>query len=101
MPYLIQAKDHDGVDAKREELRQAHREHLKSAGQKLLASGALLSDDGATIVGGLSVLDTEDRAEAEKFANEDPYTLHKIRKEIQIIRWRRRWIDGLFIGDIA
>jgi uncharacterized protein YciI len=45
MPYLIIAHDHPGMDAKREELREAHRAHLSAQGPKLLVSGALLSED--------------------------------------------------------
>jgi uncharacterized protein YciI len=65
-------------------------------GAKLLASGALLDDSGETVIGGLSLLDTEDRAEAESFATNDPYHQAGIRESTQILKWRRRWIDGEF-----
>ena len=99
MPYLIYAIDHDGVEQKREELRQAHRNHLSAAGKKLLGSGALLDDQGATIIGGLSILDTEDKDEAQRFASEDPYSVAQLRKETRVIKWRRRWLDGEFVGE--
>lgn len=96
MAYLIYAIDHENKDTQRENLRDAHREHLKSIGKKLLASGALLDDEGTKIIGGISLIDTDDRKEAENFANNDPYGKAGIRKEIKVIRWRRRWIDGEF-----
>ena len=58
MPYLILAHDHEGMEAKREEVRDAHRTHLAAQSKKLLASGALLALDGRTVIGGASLFDT-------------------------------------------
>ncbi len=99
MPYLIYARDFDDMDSQREQIREAHREHLRSIGDKLLASGALLDDDGITVIGGISLIDTEDRAEAEKFAYEDPYGKAGIRKETLILKWRQRWWNGNFLKN--
>ena len=59
MPYLILAYDHEGMEVKREEVRDAHRTYLAAQGSKLLASGALLAVDGRTVVGGASLFDTD------------------------------------------
>lgn len=99
MPYLIIAKDHPGKEAERESIREAHRRHLASAGKKLLASGALLSEDGKAIIGGASLLDSEDEEEARRFEADDPYAKAGIRAEVNIIRWRLRWWRGLFSAD--
>ena len=99
MPFLIFALDHDGKSEVRENLRQAHRDHVSKAGKKLLTAGALLADDKTTVIGGISLLDTDSREEAEKFAYEDPYEKAGIRKQTMILRWRRRWLDGEFLGD--
>lgn len=85
------------MESVREPLREAHRRYLKSQGRRLIASGAVLADDGVTVIGGMSILDTESRQEAEEFAACDPYAHAGIRKTTQIQRWRRRWIDGEFI----
>lgn len=98
MAFMIYAYDHENMDEVREGIREAHRKHLSSAGPMLLASGALLDDDGQTIIGGLSLLDTDSRAEAEKFALDDPYEKAGIRKSTHIVRWRRRWINGQFMA---
>ena len=68
MAYLIYAIDHEGMHNNREEIREAHRNHLRSIGIKLLASGALLAEDGQTVLGGISLVDTDDYADAERFA---------------------------------
>lgn len=97
--YLIYAIDNENMNAKREEIREKHRTHLRSMGKKLLASGALLSDDGKTVIGGISIIDTNDYAEAERFALDDPYQQAGIRKELKILRWRKRWWEGKFLLD--
>ena len=72
MPYLIIARDHPGMDEKREEVREAHRAYLAAQGVKLLASGALFGEDGNHIEGGASLLDTEDFKEAVRFETRMP-----------------------------
>lgn len=98
MPYLIYAIDFEGKSEIRESLREQHRNHLRSAGKKLLGSGALLDEEGSQIIGGLSILDTDDLEEAQRFASDDPYSRAGIRRETRVIRWRRRWVNGEFLG---
>ncbi len=99
MPYLILAYDHGGMESIRESLRDQHRAHLKNIGVKLLGSGALLSNDSKKIIGGMSIIDTDDFHEAQEFANTDPYAIAGIRKETQIIRWRNRWWNREFLEE--
>lgn len=99
MPYLIVAFDHSDKDIERESIRGAHRKHLVSAGERLLASGAFLAKDGKTVIGGASLLDTEDESEARAFESEDPYARAGIRKDVMIIPWRVRWWRGEFNAD--
>lgn len=95
MPFLIFAYDHPDMDARREAVRQAHRDYLAAQGQRLLASGALL-DEAGRIVGGSSLLDTDDRVEAERFEADDPYAQAGIRARVEIVEWRLRWWVGRF-----
>lgn len=97
MPYLIYALDHENKDSVREALREAHRVHLRSIGSRLLASGALLAEDRSTVIGGISLIETESREEAEAFAAADPYSTAGIRHETHILYWRKRWWDGDFL----
>ena len=97
MPYLIIAHDYKNQDEIREKLRTAHREYLKSAGTKILASGAILDDEEKNIIGGMTILDTENFSEAKKFADNDPYSKYKIRQTVQILKWRKRWWNGKFL----
>jgi hypothetical protein len=99
MCYLIYALDFKDMDEVREKIRSAHREHLRKIGKKLLASGALLDEDGSTVIGGISLIDTNDYTEAEQFASQDPYHKAGIRKETKILKWRRRWWCGEFLEN--
>lgn len=97
MPYLIYAIDFEGKQEIRESLREAHRDHLKRQGMKILAAGALLSEDTGEVIGGITLLDTEDRMTAQNFADEDPYSKAGIRKELHVMFWRKRWWEGKFL----
>ena len=82
--HRIIAHDNPGMEAKREELREAHRNYLAGQGKRLLASGAFLSEDGQNIKGGASLLDTEDFNEAIQFEAQDPYAKAGIRAQVEI-----------------
>lgn len=99
MAYLILAYDRPGMEEVREQVREAHRAYLAAQGSRLLASGALLAEDGRTIVGGASLLDTDDRAEAVRFEADDPYAKAGIRRDVDIVPWRLRWWMGLFASQ--
>ncbi|MAZ39479.1 MAG: hypothetical protein CMF49_05100 [Legionellales bacterium] len=89
MASIVYAIDKQNKDEEREAIRDEHRAHLKSAGKKLLTSGALLADDGVSVVGGLSIVDIDDEDDVEKFAYDDPYAKANIRKETQVLTWTR------------
>lgn len=99
MPFLIITYDHEGKDEARERVRQAHRDYLAAYGEKLLSSGALLDETGTRIIGGASLIDTDDRQEAVRFEADDPYAREGIRAQVEIVQWRLRWWQGQF--DIA
>lgn len=99
MPHLIIATHNQGVEELRESLRPEHRQHLASAGKKLLAAGALLTRNGA-ITGGMCILDTENFDEAVLFGENDPYNLKGVCFSTAVTPWRRRWWDGEFKDEI-
>ncbi|EKV26928.1 YciL protein [Caenispirillum salinarum AK4] len=57
----------------RQENRPAHLEFAKAAGDKLKMGGPLLSDDGATMIGSMLVVEAADRAELGAWLEQDPY----------------------------
>ena len=99
MAYIVYAQDKEGKERERERVRFAHRKHLRSIGSMLLGAGALLSDDGTQVVGGLSVINYENSDEANQFARQDPYDKADIRQTMQVQQWDRwHWSNKPIVG---
>ena len=94
MPYAIITKDKPNSLALRERVRAEHLEYLTLHQARLLAAGAQTDDEGAGGYGGVILLDTEDRAEAERFIHEDPFAKAGLFDMIQVTRWRKGFFDG-------
>jgi uncharacterized protein len=93
MPYVIQTVDKPDSFHIRTEHRDEHVAWLTSRVDFLLAGGALLADDGGPGSGGLIIVDTEDRAEAEAFIAEDPFTKAGLFQDVMITRWRKGFFN--------
>jgi uncharacterized protein YciI len=93
MPFAIKTTDKPGKEELRTKLRPAHLDYLDSQKEILLAAGALLSDDGKHASGGLLVVDVEDRAAAQRFIDNDPFTKGGLFAQITIERWRKAYFD--------
>jgi uncharacterized protein YciI len=93
MPYMVVATDRPHSAALRKETQAAHVAYLEANLPKLIAAGAKLSDDGLRPQGSLYVIDTDVRAEAERFLADDPFTKAGVFAEIVITRWRKAIFD--------
>ncbi len=98
MPFIIRAYDKPDSGALRAETRDAHLAYLAPHAPRILAGGALLSDDGSSALGSLIILDTEERAEAEALAANDPYALAGLFERVEILRWRKVLFDGAVVA---
>jgi uncharacterized protein YciI len=94
MPFMILTRDKPGHQQVRDAHRAAHYAHLQRHQSKLLASGGLRTDADDDFLGGLIVLDTESRAEAQQFADSDPFTIAGLFATVEIVRWRPAFLDG-------
>ena len=94
MPYFIETWDKDGWEKIRAEHRQAHVGYLEANNHLLLACGAKLNDDGSGAGGGVYIVDTETREEAEGFIAGDPFSKADLFKNVSIVRWRKAFLDG-------
>ena len=77
MAYIIQTRYKEGSGDLYAEWRPEHVAYLDDRIDKLLAAGALLDDDGANPHGGVIILDTDDRQEAEDFIANDPLSTQR------------------------
>lgn len=93
MPYAILTTDKPDSGELRARVRAEHIEYLTAHMQKLLAAGALIDDDGTGGHGGILIVDTDERKEAEAFIAGDPFTKAGLFEKVTVARWRKAYFD--------
>jgi len=93
VPYAIQTTDKPNSGELRAKIRDTHVQYLTANLQKLLAAGALTADDGTGGHGGILIVDTEDRKEAEAFIAGDPFTKAGLFEKVTVTRWRKAYFN--------
>ena len=88
MLFVIQCRDKAGHEAVRADARPDHLEYLAKFEGRLKVAGPLLAEDGASPRGSLIIIDLESRAEAERFATNDPYARAGLFEAVSITPWR-------------
>ena len=94
MPYAIITKDRADAGDLRQRLRAQHLAYLDARKSLLLAAGAQIEDDGTGGFGGILLVDTDDRTEAEAFAQRDPFTQGGLFESVTVVRWRKAFFAG-------
>ena len=94
MPFAILTVDKPDHLHLRTSAREEHLAYLTANKHKLLAAGALIEDDGTGGRGGILIVDTESREEAERFAAEDPFTKAGLFEKVTVARWRKAFFNG-------
>lgn len=93
MPYAILTTDKPNSAELRARVRDTHIEYLTANMHKLLAAGALINDDGSGGHGGILIVDTDDRKEAEAFIAADPFTKAGLFEKVTVTRWRKAYFN--------
>jgi len=93
MPYAIIAEDRPDGAALRGEKRPEHLDYLDANKHLLLAAGAQFADDGTTPIGSILLVDVDDRAAAEAFAQNDPFAQAGLFRSVTIVPWRKVFFD--------
>jgi len=93
MPYAIITRDKPNSLRLRNDTRKEHLEYLTANQDKLLAAGAQVDEEGQGGYGGIIIVDTEERAEAERFIQNDPFTKAGLFAGIEVVRWRKAFFD--------
>ena len=89
MLWAISCVDKPNTAAIRDKHLQPHRAYLISQKGILVLAGATQSDDGATAIGSLFVVNANSRAEAKAFSDGDPFTQNGVFASITITRMRK------------
>ena len=87
MYWLMVCRHHPGREARRAEMRDAHRAHVASGHDgrvKVLIGSALTLDDAVGAIGNFGILEAPDRETALAFAEADPYARADIVESIEI-----------------
>jgi len=91
--YIIETRYKEGSDDVFAECRPQHLEYLTENIDKILAGGALLDDAGTSPHGGVIILDTDDREEAEDFIANDPFNRGGLFENVTVTRWRKAFFN--------
>ncbi len=92
MFFVIHSVDKPGHGEVRAGARPAHLEYMKNAVDKLLVAGPTLAEDGESMTGSLIIIEAEDRAEAEAFTRDDPFTRAGLFESVTIKPWRPAFV---------
>ena len=93
MPYAIQTVDKPNSGALRAKVRDEHLKYLDANTHRLLAAGAVINDDGTGGHGGILIVDTDVRKEAEDFIAGDPFTKAGLFEKVTVTRWRKAYFN--------
>lgn len=93
MPYAILTTDKPNSAELRARVRDTHIEYLTANMHKLLAAGALINDDGSGGHGGILIVDTDDRKDAEAFIAADPFAKAGLFEKVTVTRWRKAYFN--------
>jgi uncharacterized protein YciI len=93
MLFAITCTDKPGALELRMATRPAHLEHLKAHERSLVLVGPLLDAEGRP-AGSLLVVEADDRAAAEAFAQADPYARAGLFESVVIRPFRTVFKDG-------
>jgi len=93
VPYAILTTDMPNSAELRAKVRDAHLEYLTANMHKLLAAGALTTDDGTGGHGSVFLVDTDDRKQAEAFIAGDPFTKAGLFEKVTVSRWRKAYFN--------
>ena len=69
---------------------EAHKAYLDAAKIRIVISGPLMSDDGATMIGSFFLVEAASRTEVEAFNAADPFRKAGIWRDVQIHAFNKR-----------
>ena len=96
MLFVMLCRDKPGSLDVRMATRPQHLAYLQTYAERLVQAGPLIGPDGRPC-GSLLIVDVEDRAAAEGFAEADPYTKAGLFESVIIRQYRTVFRDGAVV----
>ena len=90
MLFCLHIQDKPDRVETRKQFVDEHRAYQKDCGVDVTLSGALLAEDGGTMIGSIFFIEAPDRAGVEKFIANDPFTRNDVWGEPVLTRFPRR-----------
>lgn len=87
MLIALIARDKAGALQTRLDNRPAHVDYLKETG--VVSQAGPLLNDGGDMIGSLVVLEVEDMAAAQAWADNDPYAKAGLFENVELIPWKK------------
>jgi uncharacterized protein YciI len=86
MFFIVSGRDKPNNFDARLKFRAQHRAHYEALGEDLLLSGPYLDEKGEP-VGSMIIMRRGSQAEADAFANADPYAIEAVFDTLSVARW--------------
>ncbi|WP_374467363.1 YciI family protein [Ferrovibrio sp.] len=91
MLFCFYNLDKPGAAALRQQWRPAHKEYLGRVADHIAFAGPLFADDGETMQGSLLVIDFPNRAAAEAWLKDEPFTQNGVYASVSIRAFANLW----------
>jgi uncharacterized protein YciI len=91
MLYAFHLLDRAGAAALRAQIRPEHKAYLAEVADRIAFAGPLVDDDGETMAGSLLVIDFADRAAAEAWLRDEPFTRAGVYASSSVRAFRNLW----------
>ena len=89
MYFVISCTDKPGQPELRQANRSDHIEYLDRHSDSIFVAGPTLSDDGEAANGSVLIMEFEDLAAAQAFAEGDPYNIAGVFESVSIKPWKK------------
>lgn len=93
MLFALICTDKPNASALRADVRSKHLAYIDANKARVKIAGPFTSENGATMLGSLIIVEAADMAAARAFAANDPYALAGLFAEVEIKPWR--WLIGV------
>jgi hypothetical protein len=89
MLFVIRCTDKPGHQDVRKANRDSHIALLEEYGERILAAGPTLDDNGESMTGSVIIMDAPDRAAVDAFLSSDPYAKAGLFETVEVSRWKK------------
>lgn len=91
MIFVFQLLDRVDAAEQRLRIRPEHKAYLAAVADRIAFAGPLTSDDGHTMIGSLLAIDFPDRAAAERWQEDEPFTRSGLYQSAAVMPFINLW----------